>query len=141
MQNIVNLLENTIKSIKDSERVETHKLTETLRDLQRKLRKEVFVSKSKEARLLAFFLNAYILSIFSNLFIDTPDDEEDILRPLRREFLKKISMLFPEISSKLKANNKIEIFNILADMVALYAETINKINLRDMSKGGRHEIY
>lgn len=105
-----------------------------LRELQLILNPIIFSEKGSSGKVVAFFLNSFIHTIFMDLLGDIPDDNDGILKTIRIDFFDK---LIPNMEMLL--NLLIESANpypAFEGLITLYSDTVNLLNYKDFQLGG-----
>jgi len=134
---MVDLLKQSTETIGTigKEEVDYSVLTRALRRLQALMHHTLLSNVKPETRLLAFFLNAYIQSIFTDLLGDIPDDLDNILAGVRYKFLtevaKNLELMIQELEKEQFPQNALQGF------VLSYTSAINDLNLNDIRLEGR----
>lgn len=100
-----------------------------LRELQLRLNPLFFAKIDPKTRFVAYFLINYIDNIFMDLFGDTPDDGDCILRDARDEFFKNLIKYLNALLESL--GKKDDPLPALEGLVESYTEAVNFINFSD----------
>ena len=105
-----------------------------LRELQLILNPIVFSERESSGKVVAFFLNSFINTVFMDLLGDIPDDNDGILKDIRIDFFDK---LIPHLGALLELLNQHENpFPAFEKLVSLYSDTVNDLNYKDLQLGG-----
>lgn len=107
----------------------------SLRRLQSLMNRALFADVPPDIRFLAFVINAYVQSVFTDLLGDIPDDSDGILLNIRRRFLDEVCEGLREMIVEFEKGGVP--INALEKLVESYATAINKLNQDDIRLEGR----
>ncbi|MBN1840724.1 MAG: hypothetical protein JW883_00370 [Deltaproteobacteria bacterium] len=105
-----------------------------LRELQVCFNPLMLENSDSRTRLVAFFLNAYVDSVFMDLLGDTPDDTDGVLQAVREKLFMNIVENLDYLLECLK--NGDNVLDVLERFVASYTDSVGELNYKDIQLGG-----
>ena len=131
---LIKNISKAISEMKDRDPTLPSSAMVPLRELQLILNPLIFSNKDSSERFIAYFLNAFINTVFIDLLGDIPDDFDGVLLEIRTKFLERLVTSLEELLEILqKDENPLPAFERL---ISSYSDTVNNLNYKDLQLGG-----
>ncbi len=136
MEVLLNWLSRSLEKMRGSQPEVEHPSTITLslRELQLSINPLMLAELDSQTRLIVFFLNSYIDSVFMDLLGDIPDDADGVLAGIREKFFHDIIEGFDDLLNKLR--NCETPLPAMEGLVDSYITAIKELNYKDIQLGG-----